>query len=343
MPSVVVYGAYGHTGRFIVAELVRRGWTPVLSGRDENRLRQLAAGYPEVPVIAATVDDPDSLDRALQGHDAVINSAGPFAKTAHPLAEAALRAGIHYLDVAAEVEVAAEVVARYHDRAVAAGIVIAPSIGFYGGLGDLLATAALSSSTAAKAEKITLAYALDSWVPTLGTRATIAVSKDRRAGQRLVYTNGQLTLRTDDSPITEWSYPDPIGTQTAVGEFTTADSVTIPHHLTTAALHTYMTAAPLNDLSSPDLTPPQPADGTGRSAQHFLVEVVAHTGTTTHRAVAAGRDIYAGTAPLITEALARILAGTPPGVRTAGQISDARALLQSLHPTHLDRLEFTAS
>lgn len=31
---LTVYGAYGHTGRFVVAELRKRGWTPILSGRD---------------------------------------------------------------------------------------------------------------------------------------------------------------------------------------------------------------------------------------------------------------------------------------------------------------------
>ena len=35
MPSrVVLYGAAGHTGRFIAAELIRRGFEPVLAGRD---------------------------------------------------------------------------------------------------------------------------------------------------------------------------------------------------------------------------------------------------------------------------------------------------------------------
>ena len=35
---VLVYGATGHTGRFVVDELLRRGLEPVLAGRDAERL-----------------------------------------------------------------------------------------------------------------------------------------------------------------------------------------------------------------------------------------------------------------------------------------------------------------
>ena len=35
---VLVYGAAGHTGRFVVDELLRRGLTPVLAGRSAERL-----------------------------------------------------------------------------------------------------------------------------------------------------------------------------------------------------------------------------------------------------------------------------------------------------------------
>jgi hypothetical protein len=34
--TVAVFGAYGHTGRFVAAELHRRGIAAILSGRDEG-------------------------------------------------------------------------------------------------------------------------------------------------------------------------------------------------------------------------------------------------------------------------------------------------------------------
>jgi len=33
-PTVAVYGATGHTGRFVIAELLRRGITPIAIGRN---------------------------------------------------------------------------------------------------------------------------------------------------------------------------------------------------------------------------------------------------------------------------------------------------------------------
>lgn len=40
--NVAVFGAYGHTGRFVVAELRGRGYVPLLLGRDQEKLLALA-------------------------------------------------------------------------------------------------------------------------------------------------------------------------------------------------------------------------------------------------------------------------------------------------------------
>src|SRR5215510_8939537 len=100
--TITVFGAYGHTGRFVVSELRKRGWRAVLSGRNRAKLEALHHVFPEYDVRHASVEVPASLNRALVGSSAAINCAGPFADTAIPVVEAALRAGIHYLDVAAE-------------------------------------------------------------------------------------------------------------------------------------------------------------------------------------------------------------------------------------------------
>src|SRR5258708_11405090 len=133
---VTVYGAYGHTGRFVVAELRRRGLTPILSGRDADKLNAIGAAHPGLEMRCAMVDSPGSLDSAVAGAAAVINCAGPFARTAAPVIEAALRARIPYLDVAAEPEANADTFEQYATRARDAGIVVVPAMAFYGGLGD---------------------------------------------------------------------------------------------------------------------------------------------------------------------------------------------------------------
>jgi hypothetical protein len=304
---VAVLGAGGHTGGFVVAELRRRGMTPIPCGRATD------------------------LDVALRDAHAVINCAGPFAATAAPTIEAAIRAGIPYLDVTAELEVVTDTFAGY----AGAGIPIVPAVAFYGGLGDLLATAAMGDWPAV--DRLTIAYALSSWRPTRGTTATGRVSAQRRNGRRLAYTGHRLRHRTGDAPRTEWSFPAPIGARPVVGEFTMADSVTIPTHLNTPEIATFMTSNAVDDLRAADPSGPVAVDEHGRSAQTFLVEVVARSGGVERRAVARGRDIYAVTAPLVVEAAARILAGegATAGVASAGARFDAKDFLSSLSPHHL--------
>jgi len=325
-PTVAVYGAYGHTGRFVVAELVRRGWRPVLAGRSADRLAELTVAHPGLEVRHAEVGSPIELDAALAGAAAVVNCAGPFATTAAPVIEAALRARIPYLDVAAEIEANLDTFARYADQVEEAGLVVLPAMAFFGGLGDLLATAAMGDWPAA--DEISIAYGLSSWAPTDGTRAAGRVSRERRGGQRVVYTNGELQYRSDDPPpLAEWDFPAPLGRQPVVPELTMADSVTIPRHLVTPEIRSSMSAVALRDLADPDLPPP------GReSSQTFVVDVVVRRGDAERRATAQGRDIYAISAPLVVEATERVLAGkvAKRGVLTAGEAFDAEDFLAAL-------------
>ncbi|EWM10836.1 saccharopine dehydrogenase [Kutzneria sp. 744] len=325
--KVVVYGAYGHTGRFVVAELRERGLVPVASGRDAAKL---AACHPGLDIRPAPVDDPAALDRALDGAAAVINCAGPFAATAAPVIEAALRAAVPYVDVAAEIEANIDTFANFADRAHAAGAVVVPAMAFYGGLGDLLVTASMGDWTTA--DEAHIAYGLSSWRPTAGTRLAGKVSRERRNGRRIRYTNGQLEYRDDAPPTLEWTFPAPLGTRTVIGEFTMSDVVTIPSHLSIPEVRTYMTAEAATDLSAPDTSAPTAIDERGRSAQTFLVEVVVRSGDAERRVVASGQDIYAVTAPLAVEAVQRILDGQTKatGVASAGQIFDAPDFLQAL-------------
>src|SRR5258708_16914597 len=136
--TVGVFGSSGHTGRFVVTELLRRGFTPIAIGRNEARLAASGFSNAGVETRIATVEDPVSLDRALTGVSAVINCAGPFLDTAEPLVAAALRSGVHYLDVTAGQPSVLATFERFAAPAHEAGGVIVPSIGFYGRLGGLV-------------------------------------------------------------------------------------------------------------------------------------------------------------------------------------------------------------
>lgn len=325
---VVVYGATGHTGRFIVAELLRRGRTPVLCGRDVVKLAEMARHYPGLLCHVAAIDDAAALDTALQGACAVINAAGPFLDTAGPLLDAAIRNGVHYLDTSAEQGAAVHVFDQ-DARAKAAGVVAMPSVAFYGAFADLLATAAMDDWDGADA--IDIAVGLDGWHPTRGTRIT----GERNRAVRWIVEGGELRPLPDPAPMRDWDFPAPFGTQEAV-MLTLSEIVAIARHLRSERVRSYMNLAPLRDLRDPATPPPVAADERGRSSQRFVLDVRVERGGRVRRATAQGFDIYAVTAPLIVEALDRVLSGevTKAGASAAGEAFDAVGFLRALAPEH---------
>ena len=327
--AVTVFGAYGHTGRFVVAELCKRGWTPILSGRDGVKLKAVGDAYPELEVRIAAVDDPASLEAAISGSSAVINCAGPFLDTAVPIINAAIHSRVHYLDVAAEQAAVLAVFERFADNARGGGIVIAPAMAFYGGLGDLMTTAAMGEWDCA--DEICIAVALDSWKPTRGTRLT----GQRNPGQRFIFSNGKLE-RADPSPGRKWHFPLPFGEQEVVA-LSFSETITISRHLRTPEIRVFMNSAPIKDVRNPDTPTPTPADESGRSSQIFLMDVIVRRGNEERRLVARGRDIYAITASIVVEATERAVSGLvkATGVVAAGEAFDVRDFLRSLSPAHL--------
>jgi saccharopine dehydrogenase-like protein len=321
---ITVFGAYGHTGRFVVVELLKRGWIPILSGRDRQRLEAARHAHPGLDVRVATVDNPASLVSAMAGSRAVINCAGPFLDTAFPIVDAAICSRIPYLDIAAEQAAVLGIFERFGADAKTAGIVVAPAVGFYGGLGDLLATATMSEWTSA--DEICIAVGLDSWKPTQGTRLT----GERNPGKRLMFSNNKLE-RADPAPGRKWNFPAPFGEQEVV-PLSLAETITISRHLRTPEIRVFMNLAPLADLRNPDTPAPTAADESGRSSQIFVMEVIVRRGTEHRRAVATGQDIYAVTAPIVVEATERVVNGQAKhtGVVAAGEIFEAHDFLKSL-------------
>ncbi|QQP97546.1 saccharopine dehydrogenase family protein [Lysobacter enzymogenes] len=328
--SIAVFGAYGHTGRFVVARLCERGWRPRLCGRDGERLAALAAQWPGSDIQVAQADDPASLDDALAGCAAVLNCAGPFSDTTAPLIEAALRARIHYLDTAAEQQPVLTAFARYDADARATGIAVVPAMAFYGGLGDLLATAAMGDWI--DADAVEIAVALDGWHPTAGTRITGA----RNTAKRLVIDEGALAEVASPSPSRDWTFPVPFGAQ-AVATVPMSEIALLSRHLRTRSARAYLDQGSLRDVRDPHTPAPVAADASGRSAQRFAIEAAVRRGTQTRRLGASGRDIYAVTAPLLVEAMERLLDGrsSARGVRAPGDAFDAGDFFAALAPEPL--------
>jgi Saccharopine dehydrogenase NADP binding domain len=325
---VLIYGAAGHTGRFVVAELLRRGLTPVVAGRSAARLDEVTA-YDDLDRRVVGVGEPGLLRRALDGVGAVVNCAGPFVDTALPLARAAVAGAAHYLDVTAEQGVVRELYRELDLPAREAGVAVVPAMAFYGGLADLLVTTALDGAT--DADEVDVAIGLDRWWPTAGTRTTGA----RNTATRLVIREGALAPLASPAPTGTWTYPQPLGEQ-AIVQLPFSEVITLHRHLRVGELRSHLNTAPLDDLHDAGTPPPTAVDDDGRSAQQFVVEVVVRRGSGTRRLSASGRDIYAVTAPVVTEGVVRLLDGRHhgPGASAPGQVFDAADVLAALagHP-----------
>ncbi|AEH38580.1 saccharopine dehydrogenase family protein [Halopiger xanaduensis] len=127
MDSLLIYGAYGDTGRLIAREAVARGGSPTVAGRDRRAVARLADRL-GVDGRAFALED-GSLAARLEGFDAVLNCAGPFVETVDPLLEACLESGTDYLDITGEVAVFERL--RQRDAtAREAGITMLPGVGF---------------------------------------------------------------------------------------------------------------------------------------------------------------------------------------------------------------------
>lgn len=128
MPTWMIYGATGYTGRLVAEEAVRRGHQPLLAGRSADKLRPLAERL-GLDYAAVALDDSDRLRQIVAGVEAVYHAAGPFVHTAQPMLRACLDAGAHYLDITGEIPVY-QMAFAYDSAAREKGIAILPGVGF---------------------------------------------------------------------------------------------------------------------------------------------------------------------------------------------------------------------
>ncbi len=128
MADFLLYGCYGYTGRLISRLAGEYGLTPLLAGRDAERVAAEAAdtGFPH---RAFALDDRAALDAALAETHVVLHAAGPFVHTSRPMVDACLRTGAHYVDITGEMGVFEACKARGAE-AREAGVMLLPGGGF---------------------------------------------------------------------------------------------------------------------------------------------------------------------------------------------------------------------
>jgi short subunit dehydrogenase-like uncharacterized protein len=125
---IVLYGATGYTGKLTARIAAEQGLTPLLAGRNEEKLKAVAEplGF---DYQAVDLGDNAELDSLLAKAAVVLHIAGPFSATSRPMADACLRTGTHYLDITGEMDVF-EALASRHKEAQERGVMLLPGVGF---------------------------------------------------------------------------------------------------------------------------------------------------------------------------------------------------------------------
>lgn len=126
--------------------LADHGVEMILAGRNPFKLARFAEQL-NLPWQAVGLENRQLLDQLMAKCSLVFNMAGPFINTGEPMINAALRNGVHYLDLAGEWPIF-RLAIQMDEQAKHTGVMLMPGIGFTVAVSDcLLAMAAQQSSS----------------------------------------------------------------------------------------------------------------------------------------------------------------------------------------------------
>jgi short subunit dehydrogenase-like uncharacterized protein len=232
MPDVLLFGATGFTGALTAEALGRRGADFVVAGRNLTKLEAVASRTGAADARKADVGDVDGLVRALGDVKALITTVGPFEQLGDTAAEAAVRAGVHYLDSTGETAFLDRLVSHYGQRAAEAGIVMAPAMGFDEVPADVAASLAVDQMAGAD---LVLTYAMPRRAST-GTLRTLARNIATRDAR---WVSGGEHQTVGTASRSRWApMPAPLGPKFSVA-FPFSIGELAPMHLDLNSLELY--------------------------------------------------------------------------------------------------------
>lgn len=136
--TIVVYGASGFTGEFIIEDLVKylcrqqetMKWA--VGGRNESKIRatltsigkRTGMNLDDVPILTASAEDSQSLDQLTSQCTILINCTGPFRFFGEPVVAACIRNECHYVDVTGEPQFMETMQLKYQKEAMEKGVYV---------------------------------------------------------------------------------------------------------------------------------------------------------------------------------------------------------------------------
>ena len=129
MNEIWILGATGRCGRAVAAQLAVADFSPVLVGREAARLHEVARSIGrDLRMVTAASAEAVAQEILRNKPAVVVNTIGPFAQTALPIARACLP-GSHYIDISNELTSFAQLFGM-QEEAVASGRSFVTGAGF---------------------------------------------------------------------------------------------------------------------------------------------------------------------------------------------------------------------
>ncbi|WP_433193781.1 saccharopine dehydrogenase NADP-binding domain-containing protein [Nocardia sp. CA-107356] len=329
--KITVYGATGVTGGHLLIELDRRGITPILVGRNADRMHAAAtaAGVRAAEVRVAEVSDHAALVAAFAGADVVISSLPSYVDHGEAVLAAAIDAGAHYTDLSGEQLFIKRVFDDYSARAEAAGVAVVPGITNSNLPGDLLGY--LTSRRLTGPVEISMSlHGTSEGNGSKGSAKTVLASRDwfRTGGWH--YQDGEFhTGAAARHP--EMTFPDATES-TTVSKFPQPPVLTIPRHSNVSYVEGVLETAFHSQLGAltAEIVESLPNEPTSGLSYDFVVDAFGSNGQTA-RGVLSGTDAYRDSALMAVAAAVRLADGTTkPGTLAAAEAFDPENFLDAL-------------
>ncbi len=126
---IVIFGATGYVGRLVAERLATQGASPVLAGRSEDTVRELAERLGVEWRVADALRQ-NSVFALLEPGDVLVSTVGPFVKWGEPAVRAAIAAKGTYIDSTGEPPFIRRVFEDFGPAAERAGAALLPAMGY---------------------------------------------------------------------------------------------------------------------------------------------------------------------------------------------------------------------
>jgi hypothetical protein len=348
-------------------ELYAAGAAFAIAGRHGPSIESLGAELPSATRHVAAIDDTPALARAFGGARVVVNCAGPLAVVGEPILVAAIAAGAHYIDLGGDQAFLHAAYERHESAVRRAGLIAMPGAALGCAIGDWAAAWAAAHVCGATDDALDADVVRREPAPRLADDrpfddvAVSLVFDDlvlSPASQRAVFANLHargLAWRRDrwesTAPAAERRRINPgiaMGGERDVVSFPGDDVITVPRHVATRAMQTYLSttrnavastalrllarAMPLVPRRATELLAPYTPKEYEYERTRFAVVAHVRRGFSSAQVVVSGTDQYLASA-VIAAWIARHLAARgagPVGMRAPSELFRAAAALREV-------------